>query len=194
MNSDYRPMRLDEIDDSLQREIKEKCGVDVETCMECGKCSGGCSNGHIFDFTPRKIVQLVKLNAEDTLIAMDSLWICLSCHLCVDRCPSGIDTARILDYMRQKAYRKGVTTRPKISLFHELMMSSVLRSGRVSELPLLMKYNWKTRQYINRKDAVLGLKMLLKGKLRLFSPGVKDREEVRRIFSTGNSKPTGGRP
>src|SRR5208337_2583202 len=87
MHSDYRPMRLDEIDDSLQKEIRENCGVDVEMCMECGKCSGGCSNGHVFDYTPRKIIQLVKLNAEDSLMNMDALWICLSCHLCLDRCP-----------------------------------------------------------------------------------------------------------
>ena len=95
MYPDYRPMRLDEVDDSLQKEIRENCGVDVEKCMECGKCSGGCSNGHIFDFTPRKVIQLIKLNAEETLISMDALWICLSCHLCADRCPSGIDTPRI---------------------------------------------------------------------------------------------------
>jgi len=192
MNSDYRPLRLDEIDDSLQREIREKCGVDVELCMECGKCSGGCSNGHVFDFTPRKIVQLVKLNAEDTLINMDALWICLSCHLCSDRCPSGIDTSRILDYMRNKAYRKGVTARPAISLFHELMLSSVRRTGRISELPLILRYNWLTGQYT--KDAALGLKLLLKGKFSLSSPGVKDMEQIRRIFAKSSMKPKGPKP
>jgi len=184
-------MRLDEIDDSLQREIREKCGIDVEMCLECGKCSGGCSNGHVFDFTPRKIVKLVKLNAQDTLMNMDALWICLSCHLCSDRCPSGIDTAGILDYMREKAYRKGVTTRPKITLFHELMLSSIRHSGRISELFLAMKFNMMTRQYM--KDAFLGLKMLLKGKLSLFSPGVKDREDIRHMFDGGGAKRTGGK-
>ena len=192
MNPDYRPMRLDEIDDSLQKEIREKCGVDVELCMECGKCSGGCSNGHIFDYTPRKVVQLVKLNAEDTLINMDALWICLSCHLCSDRCPSGIDTPRILDYMREKAYRKGVTTRPKIRLFNELMLSSVQKSGRISELPLVFKYNWMSGQYM--KDAILGLKLLFKGKLSFYSPGVKAKEDIRRMFSGSSAKRTGGKP
>jgi len=192
MDSDYRPMRLDEIDDSLQKEIRKNCGVDVETCMECGKCSGGCSNGHVFDYTPRKVVQLVKLNAEDILMNMDALWICLSCHLCSDRCPSGIDTARILDYMRQKAHRQGLTTRPKIRLFHELMLSSVQRSGRISELPLLLKYNWMTRQYM--KDAEIGLRMLLKGKLTPYAPGVKDNEHIRRLFAGSTVERTGGKP
>jgi len=53
----YRPLRLNQVDSSLQEEIKQACGVDVELCLECGKCTGGCSNAHIFDLTPRKIVQ-----------------------------------------------------------------------------------------------------------------------------------------
>lgn len=181
MHSDYRPMRLDEIDDSLQKEIKDNCGVDVEKCMECGKCSGGCSNGHVFDFTPRKVIQLIKLNDEETLFNMDASWICLSCHLCADRCPSGIDTPRILDYLREKAHRKGVAaSRPNVKLFYEIMLSSVRRTGRVSEFPLVLKYNLKSGHLM--RDAGLGLKMFLKGKLHLWSSGVRGRREVRRLF------------
>ncbi len=186
----YRPMRLNEIDDSLVKEIRRNCGVDVEMCLECGKCSGGCSNGPAFDYTPRKVVQLVKLGAEDMLMNVDALWICLSCHLCRDRCPSGIDIPRILDYMREKAYRKGVkTSRPNVKLFYELMLSSVRRLGRISELPLAMQFNWMTCQYT--KDADLGLKMFLKGKLSLLPPRVKKREEIRRLFDESLGKQGG---
>ena len=49
----YRPLRLNQVDSSLQEEIKQACGVDVELCLECGKCPGGWSYSHIFDLTPR---------------------------------------------------------------------------------------------------------------------------------------------
>jgi len=185
IHQDYRPMRLDEINNSLKREVLEHCGVDVEKCLECGKCSGGCSNAHIFDYTPRKVIQLVKLNAEQTLMNMDALWICLSCHLCVDRCPSELDTPRILDYMRQKAYHKNFDTRrPNVKIFYEHMLSLIKKTGRVSELLLALKFNLTTAQYM--KDADLGLKMFLNGKLKLISPGIKEKKAVQRLFKRSN--------
>jgi heterodisulfide reductase subunit C len=179
----YRPIHLDKTAGALQVELKEVLGIDIEVCLECGKCSGGCSNGHIFDYTPRKIVQLVKLGFEDTLMKMDALWICLSCQLCLDRCPAGIDIPRILDYLREKARRKGITvTRPNVLLFQELMLDSIRKRGKVAEFPLMLKFNFKSGQYL--KDAGLGMKMFAKGKLSLLSPGVQNKEDVRRLFTS----------
>ncbi|PKM76631.1 MAG: heterodisulfide reductase [Firmicutes bacterium HGW-Firmicutes-15] len=177
----YRPMRLNNTSSSLQEEVKETCNIDVELCMECGKCTGGCSNAHIFDYTPRKIVQLVKMGAEDTLLNMDALWTCVSCQLCVDRCPSGINIPRIMDYMREKAYNKGIKARrSNVELFHELMLDSIRKTGRVAETPLLLKFNLRSGQYM--KDAALGGRMFLKGKLNPLSPRVKKIDQVRRMF------------
>src|SRR5664279_5893098 len=89
--------------DALQVEVEEALGLDLDQCLECGKCTGGCSTGAMFDYTPRKIVQLVKLGAEDTLLHMDALSICVGWGLCRDRCPVRIDVAAILDYFRGKA-------------------------------------------------------------------------------------------
>ena len=178
----YTPLRLDEIDSALQRELKEKIDIDIETCLECGKCSGGCSNGHIFDYTPRKIVQLVKLGDEETLAGMDALWICLSCQLCLDRCPSGIDIPRILDYLREKAVTRGVkASRPDVHLFMELMLEEARDKGRVSEVPLMIRFKRKTGQYL--KDAGLGFKMFLKGKLSPFPSRMQKPEGLKKLLS-----------
>lgn len=186
----YKTIRLDEMPASLQVELKEGLGIDVEVCLECGKCSGGCSNGHIFDYTPRKIVQLIKLGLEETLMKMDALWICLSCQLCLDRCPAGIDIPRILDYLREKARRRGVpAARPNVLLFQELMLGSIRERGKVAEVPLMLKFNLKSRQYL--KDAGLGMKMFAKGKLSLLSPGVRDKKGVRRLFTSRSKEEKG---
>jgi len=178
----YTPLRLDEIDSALQRELKEKLDVDIETCLECGKCTGGCSNGHVFDYTPRKIVQLVKLGDEETLAGMDALWICLSCQLCLDRCPSGIDIPRILDYLREKAVKRGVkATRPDVHLFLELMLEEARDKGRVSEVPLMIRFKMKTGQYL--KDGGLGFRMFLKGKLSPFPSRMRKPEDLKKLLS-----------
>ncbi len=183
----YTPLNLDDVDDSLQTEIRRHLGIDVALCLECGKCSGGCPNRRGSDFTPRKIVRLVKLGDRQTLMSMDALWSCLSCQLCLDRCPSGIDIPSILDYMREKACRSGArASRPLVRLFHELVLSSIKKRGRVSELELALKYNVKTGQYM--KDVGLGLRMLFKGRLGFLSGRVKNREEIRRLFERSTSK------
>ena len=178
----FTPLRLDEIDSALQLELKEKLDIDIEACLECGKCSGGCSNGHIFDYTPRKIVQLVKLGDEETLAGMDALWICLSCQLCLDRCPAGIDIPRILDYFREKAVTKGVkATRPDVHLFMELMLEEARDKGRISEVPLMIRFKKKTGQYL--KDAGLGFRMFLKGKLSPFPSRMQKPEGLKKLIS-----------
>ena len=178
----YTPIRLNNTSSNLRDEIKAACDTDIELCLECGKCSGGCSNAHIFDYTPRKIIQMIKIGAEDTLLNMDSLWTCVSCHLCVDRCPSSINIPRILDYLREKAYQQGIkATRPNVELFHELMLGSIKRTGKVAEAPLMIQYNLFTKQFFNSVD--LAPKMFFKGKLNPFTAKVKNINQVRRLFT-----------
>jgi heterodisulfide reductase subunit C len=186
----YKPLRLDEIETALPLELKENLGIDIETCLECGKCSGGCSNGHVFDYTPRKIVLLVKVGDEEVLAGIDALWICLSCQLCLERCPSGIDIPRILDYLRERAVKRGVrATRPAVRDFMDLMIEEIRARGRISEMPLMIRFKKKTGQYL--KDAGLGLRMFLKGKLNPFLYRMRRADELEKLFAKNAGREKG---
>jgi len=183
MNTEtFHPPRLDEMEHEMSREILDACGVDINQCLECGKCSGGCPNGHLFDFTPRKVLQLIRMGRENTLLSLEALWLCLSCHICLDRCPSSIDMPRVLDYLREKAQKKGVhATRPRVEQFLKAMLRSIEGRGRIAEVPLMLQFALASRSF-PRDDIVLGLKMLLRGKFRLFTPRVKQIGDIRKIF------------
>ncbi|HBQ87108.1 MAG TPA: hypothetical protein DD811_11620 [Syntrophomonas sp.] len=172
---------------SLQEEIQRNCDVNLDTCYECGKCSGGCSNGHIFDFTPRKIIQLIKLGQENTLLHMDALWICVACNICWDRCPSSINIPRIMDYLREKAHQQGITaTRPQVETFHRLMLDSIYKRGRVAEVPMMIQYNLAIGNLFN--ESGMAARMLLKGKLRPVLTSVKQIQTVRQMFNNPKKK------
>jgi heterodisulfide reductase subunit C len=86
-----------------------------------------------------------------------------------------------MDYLREKAYNQGIKARRNnVELFHELMLNSICKTGRVAETPLMLNFNIRSGQYM--KDAALGGRMFFKGKLNPLSPRVKKIDQVRRMF------------
>jgi len=180
-------LKITASDNMIRKEIELACGVDLDSCYECGKCSGGCSTGHHFDFAPRKIVQMAKLGVEEKLMNLDALSICISCQLCLDRCPSGIDIPRIIDFLREKAARRNaVTKHPRVDLFNTLFLEEIFRRGRISELSLMTRFKIKTGNF--REDMATGLKLFFKGRLKPFTRKVKQWGSIRRNFDSWSKK------
>jgi heterodisulfide reductase subunit C len=59
-------------------------------------------------------------------------------------------------------------------------------TGRVSEVGLMLRFTAATGEY--RKDAGIGVKLFLKGKLNPFPPSVKNVEEVRRLYDSASKR------
>lgn len=182
-------LRIGRSENRLREEIERACGVDLDLCYECGKCSGGCSTGHHFDFTPRKIIQMIRLGDLEPvetrllpkLLAMDALSICVSCRLCLERCPSGIDTPKIIDHLREMAINRAIAPkRPGVDLFNIIFLDEIARRGRVSELSLLARFKLRTLDLWT--DLGTGIRLFFKGKLNLFGPRVKARDQVRKAM------------
>ncbi len=175
------PIQLDATSSTLQEQIENDCRVDLSCCYECGKCSGGCSTAYLMDYTPRQVIQLIKLGAKEALLQSKAIWVCVSCHLCQDRCPAAIDIPRIMDYLREMSCGEGVVSETNhVFLFNKLMLDHVFKRGRVSEAELALRFNLKTGQYT--KDVKLGQRLFFKGKMMPFVPGVRDRRAVRKLF------------
>ena len=86
--------------------IKAISGTDVSKCMKCGKCSGRCPAFKEMDIKPHQFVSYVVNEDIDALAKCESLWYCLSCFACVERCPRDVKPGKIVDAARQMVVRQ----------------------------------------------------------------------------------------
>lgn len=91
--------------DSQADRIREISGADPLKCMKCGKCSATCPAFEEMDIKPHQFVSYVIDGKIGELTQSKSLWKCLSCFACVERCPRGVQPGRIIDAARQLVTR-----------------------------------------------------------------------------------------
>ena len=91
-------------------QIKNISGVNPLKCMKCGKCSATCPAFNEMDIKPHQFVSYVQNGDVEALANSKSLWKCLSCFACVERCPRDVQPGRLIDAARQLVVRtKGQT-------------------------------------------------------------------------------------
>ena len=87
-------------------QIREISGVNPLKCMKCGKCSATCPAFNEMDIKPHQFVSYVANNNVEELVKSESLWKCLSCFACVERCPRDVKPGKIIDAARQLVVRE----------------------------------------------------------------------------------------
>jgi heterodisulfide reductase subunit C len=73
--------------------------------MKCGKCSGTCPSFAEMDIHPHLFVSMVEEGNVSALMKSKSLWKCLSCFACVERCPRGVEPAHLIEAVRALVVR-----------------------------------------------------------------------------------------
>lgn len=87
------------------RLIKERSGTEPRKCTKCGKCSGRCPAYADMDIKPHQFVSYIEKGEVDKLMNSKSLFTCLSCFACVERCPRGVAPAAVIEAVRQEVIR-----------------------------------------------------------------------------------------
>lgn len=173
---------------SFAKKLAKSTGVEINRCYQCGKCSAGCPMSVEMDLPPSVILRHLQTNDEKLIqkaVQSYAIWLCLSCETCLCRCPMEIETAKVMDYLREESLRtKQVNPKAKkIVAFHKSFLSSVKNNGRLFEIGLILKYKLASGDLL--KDMVLAPSMFLKGKLHLWPERIKNKIK---LHTTG-SKP-----
>ena len=92
--------------DRAKEQILKMSGVNPLKCMRCGKCSGTCPSYDEMEYHPHQFVYMVETGDIETLMKSPSVYKCLSCFACVDRCPRGVEPAKLVEAVRLTVIRQ----------------------------------------------------------------------------------------
>ncbi len=89
-----------------KEQLLRMSGVNPKKCMRCGKCSGTCPSYDSMEYHPHQFVSMVENGEIEKLMQSDSIYKCLSCFACVDRCPRGVEPAKLVEALRLLVIRQ----------------------------------------------------------------------------------------
>lgn len=176
-------LEADPLKTDFVRRVAEEGGESINRCFQCGKCSAGCPVSYEMDLPPIRIIRAARLGQKDAVLKSKTIWLCASCETCSTRCPQDVDIAKVMDACRIIARKEKVPAAvPQIPIFSKTMLDVIGMFGRTYELGLIGLLKLKTREFT--KDVGLGIKMLKKGKLKLFPSFAGNAASARRILKT----------
>ncbi|MBS7615243.1 4Fe-4S dicluster domain-containing protein [Candidatus Bathyarchaeota archaeon] len=133
LEEDWNNVKTGKIDPKFKYEIMRMPGAEkVHLCFQCGTCTADCVIAKFTDFyRPRKIARTIQLGLKNRLIGNEALWLCTTCHTCIDHCPQGVEVSSIIRALRNISM-KNLGTMPSI---YKIFASNILKCGYVYLMP-----------------------------------------------------------
>jgi len=175
--------------DTLAFNIEKHAEVAARKCYQCGKCSAGCPVAGEMDFPPSMVMRMLQTETpenDEKLLRSYSIWLCVTCEMCLGRCPMEIDIPKVMDFLRQRSLkeRKANPKAKNIIAFHKSFLNSIKYTGRLFELGLTLDY--KRRSLTLMQDVALAPRMISRGKLHFIPEIIKGRPHLVKIFKKTN--------
>ena len=143
----------------------------VQSCIQCGTCTGSCPNSFAMDFSPRKLWRMVLSGQKEEIFKSRTFILCSSCYYCTLRCPRGLPLTEAMSTLKQIASREDLKSYKKSIRFYKSFMDSVRRHGRVHEMEFMSLYFLSMKDpFLPLKFTPLGLKLMAKGKVSIEIP------------------------
>ncbi len=90
----------------LTEQILRMSGVNARKCMRCGKCTATCPSFDEMEYHPHQFVYMVEKGDIEPLMKSESLYTCLTCFACVERCPRNVEPAKLVEAVRLAVIRE----------------------------------------------------------------------------------------
>ena len=107
-------------------------GVNPRNCMRCGKCSGTCPSYDEMEYHPHQFVYMVENGEIEPLLKSKSIYKCLSCFACVERCPRDVEPAKLVEAIRLAVIRQQGENHLKPETIPEVLNADLPQQAIVS--------------------------------------------------------------
>ena len=131
--------RLEEIAHKLAKR------VDTQSCYACGTCVAACpvsrlTGGELYH--PRRVVKATLEGEAQQLLEQPTLWLCTSCHACLEHCPQKVPVSELIQDLQNLASSLGLAP-----------------TDIVSEVENILATGWALApsESVNKQRAELGL-------------------------------------
>jgi quinone-modifying oxidoreductase subunit QmoC len=166
-----------------ERIAKIAHGEKLFTCIQCGTCSATCPLSHYMDFTPRKIIAMVREGFKEEVLSSFTIWLCASCYSCTADCPREIKITDVMYALKQEAILGGVyPKRFPIAVMATEFFRGVEKEGRNNEGKLMMNMAMKTNPFRLLQYAKLGFNLFRTGRVSLREEGIRNKESLHRLL------------
>ncbi len=166
-------------------------GEPLNTCIQCGTCSGTCPVAPYMDYTPRQIIALINQGKKEEVLQSNTFWYCASCYHCTVRCPQDINITELMYALKRYSIWKGQHKEGLIGpTFSEAFVKMIVRGGRSFEPVLAPSYIFSFGMRELLLEIQGATELLLKGRLPLLPPRIKRLDNFKRMI--GRIIPMGG--
>ncbi len=159
-------------------------GENIRACIQCGICAGSCPVADKMEYPPRRIIAMIRAGKRDEVLGSSSMWYCLSCHMCAERCPRDVNPTALAYALESLAFKYDYkikdTNTPEA---HYSFVRSLLDSGRIYELGMMVRYYFKTNIFKAIKMLPLAFSLLRHGRLPLLPPRVENGQNLKRVIA-----------
>jgi heterodisulfide reductase subunit C len=137
---------IDKVDKDFVAMIKKIGGPNIQSCFQCGTCSGSCPAGARTNYLVRGIIRKALLGLKQECVSSPELWVCTTCYTCTDRCPQDVQPTEVIKAIRNIAVQSGYMLEP-----HQKVALNVLKTGHAVPLAGEVWENLREKVGLTRK-------------------------------------------
>jgi heterodisulfide reductase subunit C len=171
-----------EADPQWSERVRKLPGCErVSSCIQCGACSGACPLSIYMDYTPRKIIALIREGFRADALKCQTIWLCASCYSCAVHCPQQIHITDVMYSLKREAIRERMYPRRfPIAVLAREFYEVVRTRGRNSETWLVLRMALKSNPFILLGMMRTGWQLVRTGRLSLKHERIGRIKELQR--------------